>query len=275
MKFHALILQDLSTTETRAATTGAMLLDHPVTVLRCSLDALQEPATAVKLTSGTALPVGSVEFVREAMRVAGIEEPENMSYPPVLTDFLCREVHRVRAGDVLGTWFVKPCATKAFTGFVFSTLADPEKLDEHDRIRYEAFMALPATESVWISEPVEFLCEWRHYVMGSNVIGRARYDEDGADEAPEPDSSVVALAVQAMGPGSYVLDFGVLDSGETALVEVNDAWAIGHYGKALRPREYLKFLGTRWNELMESKLMSMIPNDTADAIIRRSRNRPR
>ena len=31
-------------------------------------------------------------------------------------------------------------------------------------------------------------------------------------------------------PVSYTLDVGVIKSGETALVEVNDMWAIGSYG---------------------------------------------
>lgn len=252
MKLEALILQDIATTETRAALSGTMLLDHSVTVLRSSLAGLSDSRIKDVLQSGAGLPVGSVEFIREAMRLCGIDEPVNMSYPPVLTDYLCREVHRVSAGQVLGTWFVKPCATKSFTGFVFNTLSDPDSLNEHDRIQYDVFMALPAEDPVWISEPVEFVCEWRYYVMDSKVIGSARYDPDGADEEM-PDQEIVASSVLAMGPGAYVLDFGVLSTGETALVEANDAWAIGLYERALSPRDYLGFLGARWGELQATK----------------------
>ena len=48
-------------------------------------------------------------------------------------------------------------------------------------------------------------------------------------------------------PKAYCIDVGVLSSGETALIEVNDAFSIGIYSM---PKEvYAELLITRWNEL--------------------------
>ena len=250
MALQTLILQTPGSAETRAAMAGATMMDAPVTVLRCSLEGLSATEVVAQIKSGAALVVGSVEFAREAMRLGGFAEPDNLSYPPELTDYLCRHVKSVRAGQVLGNWFVKPQATKAFTGFLFDTMADPDSLSEDVRPEYDAFMALPADAPVWISEPVSFVSEWRFYVRDQKIIGRGRYDPEGADDAPAPDSAVVESAIQAFGARHpYAIDFGVLAGGETALVEVNDAWAIGLYGSAMPQRDYVNFLWARWEGL--------------------------
>jgi hypothetical protein len=265
MQLLTLLIQDVSTAETRAALAGAMLLDHQVTVRRSSLEDLSEPETVALLKAGATLAVGSVEFVREAMRLADIAEPENLSYPDELTDFLRRDVREVRAGQVLGRHFVKPRKTKAFTGFVFDTMQDPDTLPPDVRPDYAAFMALPADTPVWISEPVIFLSEWRYYVKDGVIIGRARYDLDGAESVPQPDEAEILSAIKAFGAKHpYAIDFGVLEGGDTALVEVNDAWAIGLYGHALTQRQYLEFLRERWDGLHEGR-------EKASQLVRRAR----
>src|SRR3546814_8958795 len=60
---------------------------------------------------GGALTVGSVEFVREAMRLADIIEPEVMTYPDaLLTNWAFRAISLVAKGNVpaAGAWFIKP-----------------------------------------------------------------------------------------------------------------------------------------------------------------------
>ena len=50
-------------------------------------------------------------------------------------------------------------------------------------------------------------------------------------------------------PKAYCLDVGVLSTGETALIEVNDGFSIGKYDM---PKDmYANVLITRWNELKE------------------------
>lgn len=52
---------------------------------------------------------------------------------------------------------------------------------------------------------------------------------------------------EAGAPGAYCLDVGVLETGETALVEVNDAFSVGMYEGM--EACYPELLVTRWNEL--------------------------
>ncbi len=55
-------------------------------------------------------------------------------------------------------------------------------------------------------------------------------------------------------PAGYALDAGVLDSGETALVEVNDGYALGFYGSVItqRAERYLDLLEARFSELVRA-----------------------
>lgn len=49
-------------------------------------------------------------------------------------------------------------------------------------------------------------------------------------------------------PKAFVLDLGVLSTGEVALIEMNDAFSIGKYD-GIDDETYAKFLITRWEEL--------------------------
>lgn len=209
---------------------------------------------AAELRAG-AVPEGSVEFVRAAMAAAGIIEPAPMSYPGTLEPWMRRRVDRMPLERVRGTVFIKPETTKLFTGFVWREGVEDQAYDEHDREQLERLRALAPDTMVWVAEPVRFQCEWRYYVLDGEVLGAARYDQDGADDAPVPDALVLSDAVRAMtgateAPVAYALDLGVLEGGETAVVEVNDAWAIGHYGRGgPGPVDYLRFLAARWSQM--------------------------
>jgi hypothetical protein len=202
--------------------------------------------------------VGSVEFVRAAMGLAGIPEPANMSYPAgeAAGRHLRRQIHRFTASEALGLrdgpFFVKPEVTKAFTGFVLDLRDCARPLDEHDSAQLQALRAMDPASSVWVSEVVHWQCEWRCYVQDRTVIGMGRYDEDGSDDAPEPDIESVHRMIMDLGiDHPFVVDVGVLDNGQTALVEINDAWAIGLYDNALNPKHYLQFLLARWDSIFQ------------------------
>lgn len=244
----SILRQNLSTPETRTIGQAAMLADVPMAVIGIEDLIGHEQA----LIAG-AMPVGSVEFVREAMRVAGIPEPDNLSYPEALRNELRRNVKTIQAGSVLGQWFVKPQRTKAFTGFVFDTMQDPATLSEHDQEQHAAFLAMPPEDLVWVSEPVNFVAEWRHYVLDGLPIASARYDSDGAEDVEPPNPLWLARLISqfnaAHGVAAYAIDVGRLDGGEAALVEVNDGWAVGLYGQCMAPRQYLDFLSARWLQL--------------------------
>ena len=236
--------------ESRVATHFALVTDTPIQSI--TLEELDQAADSLK--TGRLLPVGGVEFTRKAMLLAGIDEPPNFTYPHCLRDYLRREITQRRAGSIVGEWFIKPAqVTKQFTGFVFHTMTDPETLEETERFAYEEFLALPPDTLVWASEPVVWVSEFRYYVIGSEVKGWARYD-CGPDEAPEPDLNLVQDMAQKMAlscgaPAAFTLDVGVLASGETALIECNDAWAIGYYKGSLSQHDYMHMLWVRWAQI--------------------------
>jgi len=284
---HAVIAQDVSSVEVRAVVHAAMLSSTPVQVVSTGAAGIAGAHLELLRAPGT-LAVGSVEFLRAAMLAAGVDEPAPMSYPVELKRSMGREIHQVTAGQARagldhwpwqpdgrgispdlqqpqgvapanpgdrrsapGAFFVKPVATKLFTGFVFDPAAPAADLDEHDREQRQVFMDLPAGELVWVSPAVEFLCEWRIYVSAGAEIGRARYDADGEDDAPIPNSDEISAMINELSPVQPVaLDVGVTSGGRTVLVEVNDAWAIGLYGKALTPARYTEFLFERWQKIL-------------------------
>jgi hypothetical protein len=50
-----------------------------------------------------------------------------------------------------------------------------------------------------------------------------------------------------------MLDWGELEWGEPALVEVNDAWALGFYKGTLSDKDYIEMLYARWQQLISTR----------------------
>lgn len=195
------------------------------------------------------IPVGSVQFSKEAMRLQGISCPSFTTYPDILIPYLKRRVSRTTIGVIRKTTkpvFIKPVEAKLFTGFVW-----PQDGEDKD-----IMLSLPDSTQIWSSDIVRFLAEWRYYICNDIIIGCGRYD-DGDDLVPLPDINIVQNAVAEFAkngsPKGYALDFGVLDSGETVLIEANDGWALGLYKGTCSPREYIRLLATRWAELQIQK----------------------
>jgi hypothetical protein len=95
--------------------------------------------------------------------------------------------------------------------------------------------------------------EYRVFVTDSRIVGIRYY---AGDRDVEIDENVAIKAVQLMeqsgeGMAGYVLDLGVLKSGETAVVEWNDGFALGSYG--LDRAVYTDLLIARWCELVGCK----------------------
>jgi len=210
-------------------------------------------AESVVLRAGNTLPVGTVEFVRRAMEVAGIHEPTNFSYPACLDPFLHRRIKQMPIRALDARRFVKPTATKSFTGFVYDPRTAAAAMPAHEQEQVDALRSLPVDTMLWVADEVNWASEYRYYVLQGEIRGAGRYD-DWADNAPEPDPAAVKQMVTAMNdsgaaPAAYSLDVGVLDTGETALVECNDAWALGYYRSTLSYRDYVAMLWARWKQL--------------------------
>ena len=251
-----LILQNVSTTEIRTVVQAVALSDkNEYNIIRSDIYQLNNYSEELK----TAVPIGSVEFVRKAMEIAGIQEPEINPYPNIEEKYLQRKVEKI---DLIGDCFfpfyygfVKPTKLKLFTGFVYDPKNDSDEyLNEQKELLYEAYMDSNDADKVWVSDVVDFIGEWRYYIKNEKIIGYARYDEDGEnpEELQEPDKSLIKEYISKLEiKHPYVLDFGILSTGETALVEFNDFWAIGLYENAITPKQYLECLIERWKSICE------------------------
>jgi hypothetical protein len=197
-------------------------------------------------SSASRLVVGGLDFIKYALRQRGLQLPAESCYPDCLSHLLYREVGLSTLGKVMdrvlyrGPVFVKPALrTKRFTGLV---------LRESDDYRLGG---IPRSESVYHSEVVQWLSEWRCYVVGQEVLFKACYAGNG-QHVPDPGvvtAAVSLMAQQANAPRGYAIDFGVLICGRTALVECNDGFSIGAYGD-LPGDIYLAMLQARWDQLV-------------------------
>lgn len=186
---------------------------------------------------------GSVKFVRAALKALGKEPPTQNPYPDAMRPWLRRKVWPVaslgRALDQELPVFVRPANRwKRFTGFVAESHSPPQVYGVSRR------------EPVWCSEVVRFVSEWRCYVVANELrhIGFAKY---GGDRGRRPNEHVIAHAISAFkpfAPSAYAVDFGVLDSGTTALIELNDGFSVGAYD-GVTAEVYWDLIATRWREL--------------------------
>lgn len=240
----------LGTTESRAISTAAMLLDIPMLSIRTSDLALHKST----LNAG-ALPVGSVEFMREAMRVCEIQEPQSLSYHESLHELLHREAIQTTVGSLNTKRFIKPIATKTFSGFIYDPAMPIGAYDEHDQKQCRALQVLGSDALIWSVETVKFIAEWRYYVQDGVVIGKGRYGPNELNQVSYPSDLWVQQAIELFQSSSDIcawsLDIGRLENGVLALVEANDAWALGLCERALDPAQYLQFLHARWMQIRE------------------------
>jgi len=190
----------------------------------------------VKIEEG-AFVCGNIPTVHAALKQLGKGIPKPNDYPEELRDFLLRKVWRGQLRHLLrySPVFVKPYEKlKRFTGKVV--------YQEEDYWLHGISKRL----EVWFSERVKFGSEYRIYVLRGEIIGIHSFENSDIEEL---DLQVVKDAVRTMGAVALGFDFGVLEDGRTALIEVNDAYSIGNYG--LNDKDYTEFLLQRWDELTD------------------------
>lgn len=197
------------------------------------------------------LVAGSVPFVLQAMRRLGIDVPTHNPYPDVLTEFLHRKVWRQdRLRDVLAERdkggnrvFVKPAnGWKRFTGFVVEFSSDYR------------FNGASKNSPVWVSEPIEFISEWRAYVANGELLD-VRFADHGGNKSINVNQNIVEDAVSKLvmadcAPAGFVIDFGVTTKGDTALIEMNDGFSFGAYD-GVSAQTYWEVTTARWFELIK------------------------
>jgi len=182
---------------------------------------------------------GYFEDVHCALTKMGLPIPPSNDYPEQLQDFLGRSIRKEYLGDVrcsAKTSFIKPVSHKLFTGTIFSN-------DEFSRRK---IVTQADDVEVWVSDLVNFVSEYRCFILHDQIIDCRRYK---GDWAKAPDRSIVEAAVEKMRGSccAYCLDWGITDDGRTLLVESNDAYALGHYG--LNPILCALMTSARWYEM--------------------------
>jgi hypothetical protein len=204
---------------------------------------------------------GDMDAMHGAMDQLKIDTPAPDDYPESLVPFLHRriwketlgEVERRISGEGWRPVFVKPSTRrKNFTGRVFGSPGD-----------FMYVGAVSRRQEVWCSEVAEWRSEYRVYVIDDQIVGVDHYAGD--PEVPLDIDTVrgALLAYRGSGqaPSAYGIDFGVLGTGETALVEANDGYALGAYKVAAKP--YADLLIRRWQELLAtSRLVHPSPPTT-------------
>lgn len=258
MKLPPLVMLDTQASyEGRAVLKVCVARDIPV----IRVDFSNIKAHAEKLQARSVLPVGSVQYLRECMLTAGLSEPDNLTYHPCVRPYLGRRVYPWTAGDLKAIpiprpIFIKPARTKLFTGFVLVPGQQLFSYSKNEQEDFVAFLTCSNEEDLLTSANRPFQSEWRYYVTDGHSVGHCRYDQDGADDAPAPDTRIVNRAIQTVWDAirhPFAIDVGVYSgSGKTGVVELNDFWALGLYGSdvaAPTQEIYTKLLWNRWESL--------------------------
>jgi len=193
---------------------------------------------------------GYIGDVHRALKVMGRPIPVNVDYPNWLRHLLGRNIRRGFLGDVRasrGPVFIKPVQHKEFTGMVWEGSATDRR----------KIVTQPDDVEIWISDFVKFKSEYRSYILNDVVIDVRHYK---GDWSLAPNRSIVEdaaalLALKKEAPRAYCLDWGIDEQGRTLLVEMNDSFALGHYG--LHPVLYARMLSARWCEMASGEQLEI------------------
>lgn len=184
---------------------------------------------------------GFIGDVHAALRTIGRPIPENVDYPVELNQFLGRSIDTATMYEVrsmIDPIFIKPKEHKLFTGLLWTG-------DIESRAKT---VTVPDDTELWTSSPVEFVSEYRAFIINDVILDVRLYR---GDWSKAPDRSVIERAVlvhrEAGSPSAYCCDWGVTSLGSTLLVERNEGYSFGHYG--LKPPDYARMLSTRWFEM--------------------------
>ncbi len=137
--------------------------------------------------------------------------------------------------------FIKPLHQfKLFTGQIVRSAAELQELAH-----------IGDQEPILISDVVEWGSEFRVFVLRGKVIHIAHYEGDiWASPNRERLFQFISTYEKHGSPSAYTIDIGLLSTGQTALVEVNDGFSVAPYSM---PHDlYAEFLATRYQEMVSS-----------------------
>ncbi|PCJ64293.1 MAG: hypothetical protein COA58_13125 [Bacteroidetes bacterium] len=193
------------------------------------------------------LVVGDNPTIDKVFKRIGYSKTQN-SYPLSLRKYLKRTIwestiKKLYAESLtkeISNIFIKPKAkAKLFTGFVIESQCDLYRLD-----------MLSRDTELYCSSIVEWKSEYRVFVNQSKIIGIKHYEGDSNLKLNlnEVENAIIDFENSSNKTSAYGIDFGVLNNGETALIEWNDGFALGSY--ELDKQIYTDLILSRWNEVI-------------------------
>ncbi|MET1414492.1 ATP-grasp domain-containing protein [Roseibium sp. HPY-6] len=189
---------------------------------------------------------GGIHFAHCAMERLGIPIPALESIPTELRAFAGRRSWRSTMGEV------RMCVEKGEMIFI-KPLPERHKLFGGQLLQSFRDLIPTAgiedTEQVECAEPVEFISEYRSFVVRGELIGLRHYK---GDPLVFPNSQVIrdVICAYRAAPAACAIDFGVTKGDKTIVVEVNDGYSTVAYG--LSPRRYASVIEARWDELRQT-----------------------
>ncbi len=203
---------------------------------------------------------GNVSTVRNALVQMKVYPPPLLKLPDTLRHFLFRRTWETTVVVVRSAvWqkasclpiFVKPSFRhKAFDGCVVT-------LDEHT---LRPLIGLNDYEPIEAQEVVSFHSEWRVFVLRGEIIHISKYAGNPLDVLCPVTLAMSVRDCWNDAPCAYAIDVGMMrknpdQNWQPAVVEVNDAFALGAYG--LSSIDYARMIEARWQEMTHQTDLSV------------------
>jgi len=159
-------------------------------------------------------------------------------YPDELAEYMHRNVKSVAVEDVQMGDFFKPLPKdhKLFSPFV---------RDESLQCQL-TLKNIPCGHPVLTCNAVSFVSEYRVYVLEGDILDICYYK---GEPTKLPNAKIIEDMVSKVShyAVAFGLDVGVLDTGETAVIEMNDFCCLGNYG--LKAQHYAMCIAKRWTDV--------------------------
>ena len=249
---HSILLQAPETPEGFSAAAAVRQHRLPVQVIRARPDELAAHARALR--TGGCLPVGTPAFMRLAIQLAHLPEPDWTCWPSRLVAYMLSQPKRVTAASALRMrrpLVVHPLATDQFKPFLLADSVrnmSPDDLEHLRRLRQ-----LPANEPVRVSPALELAAEWRYYVLHGEVVGSAPCSPTKPESACPALEDVSAIVAAIPDDAAYAVDVGLLRDGGSTLLRVHDPLRVELIplgSDRPSPLSFLRMQWTRWLELV-------------------------
>lgn len=192
------------------------------------------------------IPVGSVEFIEEAMRSRDLKPPEPYNIPDDFKTsyYTSRNVYNNVTWDKLVNYnfplFVKPDDNyKSFTGGVFKSID-----------QFKMFVDIDYERTLYfVSDPISIESEFRILVHNQQIRYIAQYIGlyDNRLSMEFLNDIVENFGLSEI---SYSFDVGICNDGTNVLIEFHHFYGVGTYG--FEGPEYINMLTAFWKNFLKS-----------------------